>query len=81
MLKFRSYGFRAKVFELVNRALSGEPIFITHKGGRVRLSPDASSGRFSQVTPLQVVNPKTDLLEPSWKEEIRLAWERDWADL
>jgi antitoxin (DNA-binding transcriptional repressor) of toxin-antitoxin stability system len=73
--------FRAELFELVNRALNGEPIFITHKGARVRLFPDATSGRFSRVTPLRIVNPRTDLHDPSWKEEIRLAWERDWADL
>jgi len=73
--------FRADLFDLMNRALNGEPIFITHKGTRVRLFPEAASNRFSRVTPLQVVNPKTDLLDPAWKEEIRLAWERDWADL
>jgi len=73
--------FRAGLFELMNRALNGEPVFITHRGTRVRLSPEAVPSRFSRVTPLQIVNPKADLLDPAWKEEIRLAWERDWADL
>jgi antitoxin (DNA-binding transcriptional repressor) of toxin-antitoxin stability system len=73
--------FRSELFELVNRALNGELIYVTHKGVRVRLVPEGGHDRLSRITPLQVVNPNADPSDATWKDEMREAWERDWADL
>jgi prevent-host-death family protein len=39
--------FRREVFKLVNRALQGEPLSITHKGQRFRMVPRASVNQLS----------------------------------
>ena len=75
--------FRRDLFALVDRALRGETIVVTHKGGRVRIAPEIDpKTRFDRITPLQVTNPEhPDLDSAELKEEMREAWERDWADL
>jgi hypothetical protein len=73
--------FRAELFDLMNRALNGELIVVTHKDVRVRLVPEGTVDRLSRLTPLQVVNPNADFSDQSWKDEMRESWERDWADL
>jgi hypothetical protein len=75
--------FRRDLFNLVELALSGEPIYVTHKGKRFRIVPDVKPGeRLSKLTPLQIINPQFGELEDAvMKEEMAQAWENDWADL
>ena len=75
--------FRRDLFSLVDRALKGETISVTHKGQRVRIVPEIDPAtRFDRVTPLQVINPEfPDLDDREMKEEMRKAWEKDWENL
>jgi prevent-host-death family protein len=75
--------FRRDLFQLVERALAGEPLIVTHRGRRVRVVPEnpARAG-FDTLTAFQIVNPATpDLEDPAWKEEMIREWESDWAEL
>ncbi|MGH9615380.1 MAG: hypothetical protein ACRD28_01480 [Acidobacteriaceae bacterium] len=75
--------FRRNIFAFVNQALEGTDIWVTHKGRRVKLSPDKTPGsRLSLITPLEVVNPEFQERDhPSLLAEMTHAWEKDWADL
>ena len=73
--------FRSELFDLMNRALNGEEIHVTHRGVLVRLVPEGSHDRLSRITPLQVIHPTAGVSDAAWKDEMREAWERDWADL
>jgi prevent-host-death family protein len=75
--------FRRDLFQLVEKATQGEPLYVTHRGRRFRIVPEtpARTG-LDALTPLQIVNPKApDLDDPGWKEEMIREWESDWEDL
>lgn len=75
--------FRRDIFDLVNQAMSGTEVWITHKGRRFRIAPDSTpSSRLSRITPLEVVNPDSpELNGRSLQEEMVRAWEKDWSSL
>jgi prevent-host-death family protein len=75
--------FRRDLFQLIEKAAQGEPLYVTHRGRRFRIVPEtpARTG-LDALTPLQIVNPKaSDLDDPAWKEGMTREWERDWSDL
>lgn len=75
--------FRRELFRLVEQAMQGEPVYVTHRNRRFRIMPEglARTG-LEALTPLQVVNLQLpDLEDPSWKEEMAKEWEKDWAEL
>lgn len=77
--------FRRDIFDLVNQAMNGNEVWVTHKGRRFKITPDnRPSSRLSRITPLEVVNPESpELDDPSLSlvEEMVRAWERDWSTL
>jgi len=75
--------FRREMFALVERAMLGEIVFVTHKGKRFRIVPEVDpSTRFDRLTPMQIINPDyPDLDDTEMKAEMQAAWEKDWEDL
>ena len=75
--------FRRNIFDLVNQALEGSELWVTHKGHRFKLTPEKKTGgRLSRITPLEIINPKfSKLNDSSLLAEMTRAWEKDWADL
>jgi len=75
--------FRQKIFDLVNQAMDGSEVWVTHKGRRFKITPDHDSGsRLSRITPLEVINPESPgFSDSSLQEEMVRAWERDWSTL
>ncbi len=75
--------FRRELFHLVEQAMQGEPLYITHRNRRFRIVPEGiSQTGVEALTPLQIINPKApDLDDPSWKNEMIKEWEEDWAEL
>ena len=75
--------FRRDIFDLVNQAMEGGELWVTHKGRRFRLAPENAPGsRLSRITLLEVVNPESsELSTPSLQEEMTRAWEKDWSTL
>jgi antitoxin (DNA-binding transcriptional repressor) of toxin-antitoxin stability system len=74
--------FRREMFALVNRALQGEIVTVTHKGQRFRIIPEVQPAtRFDRLTPLQIINPGyPDLDDSEMKAEMKAEWERDWEE-
>ncbi len=75
--------FRKNIFDLVNQALDGREICVTHKGRRFRIVPDIPAvSRLSRITPLEVINPEfMEPNDPHLLVEMTRAWEKDWVDL
>jgi len=79
--------FRRNLFDLINQAMAGEEVWVTHKGRRFRIAPEHQPvGRLSRITPLEVLNPQApDLIDPALKTEMlaemEKAWDRDWKAL
>jgi prevent-host-death family protein len=75
--------FRRDLFQLVDRAMEGEPLTVTHRGVRIRIVPEqAARPGLDALTPLQLVNPHgPDLEDSGWKEEMIREWESDWSEL
>lgn len=75
--------FRRDIFDLVNQAMEGGELWVTHKGRRFRLSPEKAPGsRLSRITPLEVIYPESsEPSGPSLQEEMARAWEKDWSTL
>ena len=75
--------FRQNIFDLVNQALAGSEVWVTHKGRRFKIVPDNQPGsRLDRITPLEVINPEfPELSTASLQEEMVRAWESDWSTL
>jgi antitoxin (DNA-binding transcriptional repressor) of toxin-antitoxin stability system len=70
--------FRREVFDLVNRAMAGSEVWVTHKGRRFRIAPEGqSTSRLSRITPLAVVSAG-GLDDAAMKAEMVRGWEKDW---
>jgi hypothetical protein len=76
--------FRREIFSLVNQAMEGTEVWVKHKGGRIKLTPESKPmSRLSRITPMQIINPDLpDFNEPAFKaqmlEEMEAEWEKDW---
>jgi prevent-host-death family protein len=71
--------FRRKLFDLVNQALDGNEIWVSHKGRRVRLVPEHAPSKLSRITPIEIIRPGVNVEDKSWKKEIMREWERKWT--
>ena len=72
--------FRRDLFNLVEQAMNGVEVHVTHKGKSFTLKPDGPPvDKLSRLTPMDII--VGDLDDRPDKEEMRREWERDWADL
>ena len=77
--------FRKNVFELVERALNGELIEVSHKGKLVRLTPAPGlrASKLNRLISRNTVIGSFDELEAAQRDlekEVRAAWEKKWHD-
>jgi hypothetical protein len=72
--------FRREIFSLVNQALEGGEIWVTHKGRRLKIVPEGQSvSRLSRITPMKIVSQAEGGLENTGLlEEMTREWEADW---
>jgi antitoxin (DNA-binding transcriptional repressor) of toxin-antitoxin stability system len=72
--------FRREIFSLVNQALDGEEVWVTHKGRRFKIVPEGRpADRLSRITPMEVINYAAGGLENTGLlEEMTREWEADW---
>jgi antitoxin (DNA-binding transcriptional repressor) of toxin-antitoxin stability system len=75
--------FRRNLVVFVDLAMAGEEVFVAYKGRRLRIVPEKPIGdKLSRLTPMDIVNSDGPGLEDeSWKEEMRLEWEKDWEQI
>jgi hypothetical protein len=72
--------FRREIFTLVNKALDGSEVWVSHKGRRLKLVPEGRpASRLSRITPMEIINYAEGGLENTGLlEEMTRAWEADW---
>ena len=70
--------FRQNLFDLVNQALDGKEVWVSHKGRRLRLVPEHSPSKLSRITPMQIISPGVDIEDDSWKADMMREWEQKW---
>jgi hypothetical protein len=72
--------FRREIFSLVNQALDGKEVWVTHKGRRLKIVPEGKpASRLSRITPMEVINYENGGLENTGLlEEMTREWEADW---
>jgi prevent-host-death family protein len=75
--------FRRDLFRLMDKATQGEPVYVTHRSRRFRITPEEPNLRsLDALSSMQIVNSEApDLDDPAWKEEMVREWEEDWAGL
>ena len=72
--------FRRNIFDLVNQAMGGVEVWVTHKGSRFQVVPEVKPvSRFSRITPMEIINPdSSEEDELEMKREMQREWEKDW---
>jgi antitoxin (DNA-binding transcriptional repressor) of toxin-antitoxin stability system len=72
--------FRREIFSLMNQALDGAEVWVTHKGRRIKIVPEGRpASRLSRITPMDVfVNPNFDMNDPAFKAEWLADMEKEW---
>ena len=76
--------FRRDLFTLVESALNGAQVRVTHKGRRVRIVPEEKgTSRLDRVTRGDYINPQVSEVEARKRirDEMAKAWDKDWKDL
>jgi hypothetical protein len=75
--------FRKDIFSLAEAALKGTVVGFTHKGVTFKVIPDKASDKLSNLTPLQVINPRYSLESAAveLQTEMEKEWENDWRQL
>jgi antitoxin (DNA-binding transcriptional repressor) of toxin-antitoxin stability system len=72
--------FRREIFTLVNQALDGNEVWVTHKGRRLKLVPEGRPvNRLSRITTMEIINSGgIGLDDEAMKAEMTRSWEQDW---
>lgn len=72
--------FRREIFTVVNQALDGNEVWISHKGRRVKLVPDGEPvSHLDRITAMDIVNSgQPGSSDDALKAETMLRWEQDW---
>ena len=81
-MKLTSTEFRKNLFQIVDRALEGEFVEVSHKGRVVRLVPEDKTSKLSRLVKRNSYNGTAEDLERAQRElddEMRSAWDNKWA--
>jgi antitoxin (DNA-binding transcriptional repressor) of toxin-antitoxin stability system len=84
--------FRREIFSLVNQALDGSEVWITHRGRRLKIVPEGwPASRLSRIAPMEILNPEAlngtssagdagvrAETKTETMAEMKKAWESDW---
>ena len=74
--------FRRDLFKLVEKAMSGVEVHVTHKGKGFTLKPDGPPlDKLSRITPMKIIKGDLDEAHDVLMKEIQEQWEKDWAEL
>ena len=74
--------FRRDLFKLVEQAMHGVEVHVTHKGKGFTLKPDdPPQDRLSRIKPMKIILGDLDEAHDQLMKEMEAEWEKDWADL
>lgn len=75
--------FRRNLFQLVDQAMDGVEVRVTHKGKSFTLTPDrpVEGGRLSRIKPMNIIRGSLEGANEELMKEMEAEWEKDWAEL
>ena len=75
--------FRRNLFDLVNQAMDGTEVHVTHKGKGFTLTPDrpVEGGRLSRIKPMNIIRGSLEGANQQLMQEMEATWEKNWAEL
>ena len=82
VVKVTSTEFRKNLFQIVERALQGEFVEVTHKGRLVRLVPGDKPSKMSRLIQRDTIHGTPEDLDQGQRQldiEMRTSWEEKWA--
>jgi prevent-host-death family protein len=80
-MKVTSAELRNNLFQIVERALQGELVEVTHKGRLVRLVPGNQPSKMTRLVPRDTIRGTFEDLEAAQRQldaEVRDRWEEKW---
>ena len=73
--------FRKQIFQLVNQAMEGTEVWVTHKGRRFKITPDIKPvSKLDRLTKTDCINFDIPEDDGAMLKEMTEAWEKDWDD-
>ena len=81
VVKITSTDFRKNLFQIVERALQGEFVEVTHKGRLVRLVPGEKPSKMSRLIRRDTIHGTHEDLDRGQMQldaEMRTSWEEKW---
>jgi prevent-host-death family protein len=82
LVKLSTTEFRKNLFHLVERALQGELVEVTHKGQLIRLVPGEKPSKMSRLVQRDTIHGTPDDLSRAQRQlddEMSSSWENKWA--
>lgn len=74
--------FRRDLFTLVNQAMDGADVWVTHKGRRFRITPEPRKGsKLSRLTRSDYLINEDVPDDGALLKEMTKAWEKDWDEM
>ena len=75
--------FRSNLFKLVEQAMNGVEVHVTHKGSGFTLKPDRAmeGGRLSRIKPMGIIRGSLEGADEQLMKEMEAEWEKDWAEI
>ena len=74
--------FRSNLFKLVEQAMNGVEVHVTHKGSGFTLKPDGVPGdRLSRIKPMHIIRGDLEEANALLMKEMEAEWEKDWAEI
>ena len=74
--------FRRDLFKIVEQAMNGVEVHVTHKGKSFSLKPDGPPpDRLSRITPMDIIVGDLEEGHAQLMKEMEAGWMEDWADL
>ena len=74
--------FRRNLFNVVDQAMNGVEVHVTHKGRGFTIKPDVPpQDRLSRIKPMKIINGSLEGASEQLMKEMEAEWEKDWAEL
>ncbi|HXP11598.1 MAG TPA: type II toxin-antitoxin system prevent-host-death family antitoxin [Acidobacteriaceae bacterium] len=83
-MKCTATQLRKELFTALDKAATGEPLEVTHKGTTFRIVPEQSGSKLSRMKKrdLFLVDPASIVeSDPELLAEMEAEWEEDWKDI
>lgn len=83
-MKCTATQLRKELFTALDKAATGEPLEVVHKGTTFRIVPEQSGSKLSRLKPRHslLVPPESIIdSDPELLAEMEAEWEEDWKEI